>query len=259
MPHQFLIGKNSVYEALKAGRPLRVILLSRRRQWDSTIREIIGLAKNLKVAVRQLDEIYFPREVKKLNHQGIVAEGSASEYIDVGEIYDAVKNKSDALVLLAENITDPQNLGAILRSAEAAGVNGVILPKNRCAGVTTAVHRVSAGACEHLKISRVANLNQAIDNLKKAGLWIFGLEATGREIYNKVDLKVPLAFVIGGEDEGISHLTKKKCDFLVKIPLRGKVNSLNTSVAAGIFMFEVLRQRQEGTGSGTGSVPGIRA
>ena len=145
--------------------------------------------------------------------------------------------------MLIENVQDPHNLGALLRSAEGAGVDGVIIPKNRACQVNATVHRTSAGATEHLKISRVANLNQVIDKLKAMNVWIFGLDTTGDKKFNEVDLKIPLALVIGSEDQGLTQLTKKKCDFLVRIPLKGKVNSLNTSVAGAIFMFEVARYR----------------
>lgn len=241
--NNFLIGKNSVFEALQAGRCLNKITLSRRRAWDGLIREIMVLAKNLKIPVQQLDEKFFPHQVKNLNHQGVFAESAPAAYTDVDEIYEKAANNHRAFLVLIENVTDPQNLGALMRSAEAAGVDGIIIPKNRACPVTATVHRVSAGACEHLKISRVANLNQVIDKLKEIGLWIFGLDATGEKKFTEVDLKGPLALVVGGEDEGLSALTKKKCDLIISIPLKGKVNSLNTSVAGALVMFEVLRQR----------------
>ena len=242
-----ILGRNSVKEAIKSERSIdRIEVVG---EPDGSLREILGLARERKLVIREvdkrhLDEICLPfgHGGKPGNHQGIVAYAAGVEYCTVADILAVAREKGeDPFVVVLDGILDPHNLGSIIRSAECAGAHGVIIGKRRSASVTAATVKASAGATEHVKIARVVNIPAALDELKRAKLWVAGADMTGRPM-NQQGLNGPLALVIGGEGDGLSKLAKEKCDFLVAIPQYGKIGSLNAGVAAGVLMFEKKRQ-----------------
>ena len=242
-----IMGRNPVKEAIKAGRSIDRILVT--SEHDGSLNEILDLAYDAKLVVRnvdkaKLDEICMPfgHNGRTGNHQGIIAYIPGVEYCELGDILELAKERGeDPFVVLLDGIEDPHNLGSIIRSAECAGAHGVVITKRRSASVTAAVVKTSAGATEHIKIAKVVNLPVAIERLKAAGVWVAGADMGGEPMY-KADLKGPFALVIGAEGAGISRLVKEKCDYIVSIPLMGKMESLNASVAAAIIMFEKVRQ-----------------
>ena len=246
----FLIfGRNAVEEAVKAGRSIDKILVQ--TEPDGSLREIVALAKDAKVIVhevnrKKLDEVCLPfgHGGKTANHQGIVAYTAGVEYCEVADILALAAEKGEKpFVVVLDGVEDPHNLGSIIRSADCAGVHGVILGKHRSAPVTAAAVKSSAGASEHMLIARVVNISAALEELKAAGLWIAGADMAGESMY-KQDMTGAFALVIGNEGEGLSRLVKERCDYLVSIPMRGHVDSLNAGVAAGILLFEKRRQEQ---------------
>ena len=246
----FLIfGRNAVKEALKAGRSIDKILVQ--TEPDGSLREIVALAKDVKVIVhevnrRKLDEVCLPfgHGGKTANHQGIVAYTAGVEYCEVADILALAAEKGEKpFVVVLDGVEDPHNLGSIIRSADCAGAHGVILGKHRSAPVTAAAVKASAGASEHMLIARVVNVSAALEELKAAGLWIAGADMAGESMYRQ-DMTGAFALVIGNEGEGLSRLVKERCDYLVSIPMKGHVDSLNAGVAAGILLFEKRRQEQ---------------
>ena len=246
----FLIfGRNAVKEAVKAGRSIDKILVQ--TEPDGSLREIVALAKDAKVIVhevnrKKLDEVCLPfgHGGKTANHQGIVAYTAGVEYCEVADILALAAEKGEKpFVVVLDGVEDPHNLGSIIRSADCAGVHGVILGKHRSAPVTAAAVKSSAGASEHMLIARVVNISAALEELKAAGLWIAGADMAGESMY-KQDMTGAFALVIGNEGEGLSRLVKERCDYLVSIPMRGHMDSLNAGVAAGILLFEKRRQEQ---------------
>ncbi len=246
----FLIfGRNAVKEAVKAGRSIDKILVQ--TEPDGSLREIVALAKDAKVIVhevnrKKLDEVCLPfgHGGKTANHQGIVAYTAGVEYCEVADILALAAEKGEKpFVVVLDGVEDPHNLGSIIRSADCAGVHGVILGKHRSAPVTAAAVKSSAGASEHMLIARVVNISATLEELKAAGLWIAGADMAGESMY-KQDMTGAFALVIGNEGEGLSRLVKERCDYLVSIPMRGHVDSLNAGVAAGILLFEKRRQEQ---------------
>ncbi len=242
-----ILGRNSVKEAVKSGRSIdRVEVVG---EPDGSLREILALARERKLVIREvekkhLDEICLPfgHGGKPGNHQGIVAYAAGVEYCTVADILALAREKNeDPFVIVLDGILDPHNLGSIIRSAECAGAHGVVIGKRRSASVTAATVKASAGATEHVKIARVVNIPAALDELKRAKLWVAGADMSGRPM-DQQGLNGPLALVIGGEGSGLSKLVSEKCDFLVSIPQFGKIGSLNAGVAAGILMFEKKRQ-----------------
>ena len=237
-------GRNPVLEALKSGRTIEKILVQKGLT-DGSIIKIISMAREKKIIVQEvlkqkLDDLSLVRK-----HQGVIAFASVKEYVDVDYILNkAISNKEIPFIVILDEITDPNNFGAILRTVDATGVHGIIIPKRRSVGLTATVSKVSAGAMEYVDVARVSNLSQTIDKLKKNGLWIVGADMSGDKYVYDIDLSIPLALVIGSEGRGIGRLIKEKCDFLVKIPMKGQVSSLNASVACGIMAYEVLRQRE---------------
>ena len=242
-----LIGRNAVREAIRAGRSIDRVLVT--KEMDGSLREIVGLAKDRKLVIREvdrkkLDELCMPfgHGGKTANHQGIVAYAAGVEYCTVQEILDVAKERGEApFVIVLDGIEDPHNLGSILRSADCAGVHGVVIPKRRSAQVSAAAVKASAGASEYSKVARVVNIRAAIEELKAAGLWIAGADMEGKPMHQQ-NLSGPLALVIGSEGDGLSKLVRETCDFLVSIPMRGHIDSLNAGVAAAILMFEKRRQ-----------------
>lgn len=240
---EVITGKNPVLEALRGGRTINKILLAKGAD-EKTNQEIINLATAKGIPLQWVSRQLIEQKAETKAHQGVIAFASPIGYVEIEDILDLAKSKQqDPFILLLDHLEDPHNLGAILRTAEAAGIHGVIIPKRRGVSVNTTVSKTSAGAVEYVPIARVANLVQAMDKLKQAGCWIVGTDQDGQEDYYNADLTGPLAIVVGSEGKGISRLVKENCDFRVKIPMVGRINSLNASVAASVMMYEVYRQR----------------
>ena len=231
-------GKNAVGEALRAGTTIDVLLVEK-----GTNHPLVAQARAAGIKIQFVDRSVLERESLSKRHQGFIARATEFDYCEVEDILAESKRcGEDAFVVILDGIEDPHNLGSILRVCECAGVHGVIIPKNRAASVNDTAVRTSAGASQYVKVARVANLSNAIATLKKAGLWVFCADMDGREI-TECNLKGPLALVIGGEDRGVSRLVKENCDGAVSIKMKGKINSLNASVACGVAVYEALRQR----------------
>ena len=237
-------GKNAVMEALKAGRPIDKIYIARGEQ-DKALGFIISKARAAGCVVSEVDRRKLDFMSQTHSHQGVIAIAAVKEYATVESIIDAAKDRGEKpLIVVCDEISDPHNLGAIIRTAEAAGAHGIIIPKHRSAGITAIVEKTSAGAVEHIPVAKVANLAAAIEKLKESGIWIFGTVADGTKNLWESDLKDSAAIVIGSEGEGMSRLMKENCDFLVSIPMRGRVSSLNASAAAAVMLYEAVRQRK---------------
>lgn len=240
--NDLIVGRNCVTEALRSGRPIDKIFIA--KGGASSISPIIAKAKKSGIVIKEVDG-------KKLDylsggavHQGVLAFAAAKEYVSVEDILNIADEKGQPpFLLILDEIEDPHNLGAIIRTAECTGVHGVIIPKRRSAGLSFSADKASAGAVEYVPVARVTNLAQTIDMLKTKGLWIYGADMDG-ECYCKADLTGGAALVIGSEGKGIGRLVKEKCDCILSLPMSGKINSLNASVAAGVLMYEFARQRQ---------------
>jgi len=233
-----------VREALRGGRPVNKIMMVKESN-AGPLREIFALAREKGILVQKVDKQALNKFVQETAHQGVIALVAPKAYVAVEEIIEAVRPGEEPFLLLLDEISDPHNLGAILRTADAAGVHGVIIPRRRSAPLTPTVAKSSAGAIEHVPVARVANIAQTIDTLKKRGIWLIGAEPGGQELFWDVPLDGPLALVIGGEDKGLGRLVKDRCDVLVRLPMFGQVNSLNASVAAALLVYEVIRQRRK--------------
>ncbi len=244
----FLIGRNAVYEALRSGRAIHKIFMGEFTT-VSGAKEIIDLAKEKGIVIQQVDRKKLESFAPAKNHQGIVAQVAAQDYIELDDLIERALTDPEqpGFILLLDEVEDPHNLGAILRTAECTGVHGVIIPKRRAAGLTSTVSKTSAGAVSYVPVARVSNLSQAIEALKKAGFWIVGTDGQTKQTVYQIDGKLPLVIVVGNEGHGISRLVKSHCDWLVKLPMRGQLNSLNAAVAASVVMYEVVRQREVGT------------
>ncbi|PYZ91837.1 23S rRNA (guanosine(2251)-2'-O)-methyltransferase RlmB [Salipaludibacillus keqinensis] len=239
----FLIGKNPIIEALKGNHPINKIWVAEGSQ-KGQMNQIIDLSKQKKILVQTVPKKKLEQMVQSSNHQGVVAQIAAYEYKDISTLFDnAAKKGESPFFLMLDELEDPHNLGSILRTADASGVHGVIIPQRRSVGLTSTVAKASAGAIEHVPVAKVTNLSKTMEELKKDGLWFIGTDARGQADYREVDVDMPVCLVIGSEGKGMSRLVKEKCDFLVQIPLMGKVTSLNASVAASLLMYEVLRRR----------------
>jgi 23S rRNA (guanosine2251-2'-O)-methyltransferase len=244
MSNEKIIGINPVLEALRAGRPVRRILISEQRTKDREVQAILKHARERGAVVRFVGRQALNREAPGVNHQGVIAMAAAKEYASLDDVLRvAVEKGQSPLLLVLDGVEDPRNLGAILRTADAAGVHGVIIPERRAAGLTETVAKAAAGAMEHVPVVKVVNIAQTLDELKKGGIWVAGAEAGGEMVYWDADLVRPTALVLGGEDRGVRRLVKERCDYLMSMPLLGRISSLNVSVAAGILLYEVLRQR----------------
>jgi 23S rRNA (guanosine2251-2'-O)-methyltransferase len=238
----WLTGFHAVEEALAANRPLDRIVIARGRHGDR-VEAVVRLAKSRNVPVRFEDRQQVDRLAGTHEHQGIAALAAAKPAIELEDLLRS--NTGKAVLVLLDGIEDPHNLGAIVRTSLAAGATGVVIPERRAAGLTDAVERASAGALAHLSVARVKNLVRAMEEMKEAGYWLVGLDERAEKNYTDVDLKGSVGIVLGGEGEGLHELTRKRCDFLVSIPTTGPVRSLNVSVAAGVILFEVVRQRSK--------------
>ena len=238
-----LEGRNAVQEALAAGRPIDKLYIAA-GETDRALSRLAAMAREAGAAVVETDR----RKLDQLSatgaHQGVIAMVAAHVYATVEEILENAKNRGEApLIVICDELSDPHNLGAIIRTAECAGAHGVIIPKRRSVGLTAVVGKASAGALEYLPVARVANLVSAIRELQKAGVWVFGTAADGDTALYQADLKGPAAIVIGNEGDGMSRLVAEACDFKVSIPMRGRISSLNASNAAAILLYEAVRQR----------------
>lgn len=237
-----IFGKNPVIEAIKAGQPIDTIYIS----GSGTIfGKITSMAKENNIVVKNVNDQKLHQLCGSVAHQGVAAVCSCAEYSSLEDILEVSQKKgTDPFIIICDEIEDPHNLGAIIRTAEAAGADGIIIPKRRSASLSQTVFKTSAGAASWIPVARVSNLASAIDELKKNNIWIYGTDADGTD-YTSADLKGGIAFVIGSEGYGIGKLIREKCDFLVSLPMSGHVNSLNASVAAGVFIYEAVRQRKK--------------
>ena len=236
-------GRNSVLELLESGKDVNKIFVTRGEKHGS-INKILGIAKERKIIVVETDKKQMDEMAQEENYQGVIAIVPPFEYVEISDILQVAKERNeDPFVIVLDGIEDPHNLGSIIRTAETAGVHGVIIPKRRAASVNSTVNKASAGAVEHMKIARVTNISDAIEELKQAGLWVCGTAVDTNKYYYNQDLTGPLAIVIGNEGKGIGEKVKKNCDFLVKIPMKGKIQSLNASVSTGIVVYESVKQR----------------
>lgn len=233
-------GRNSVYELLKTDKEIDKILVQKDLK-DEASKRLINVIKSHKIKIQLVDKYVIDKESESRRSQGFIACVSDYKYFDLSDIIDGAANKDGFIVILNE-ILDPHNLGSIIRVCECAGVDGIVIAKDRSASVSDTVMRISEGALNHIKVARVVNINNAIKELKDSGYWVYGAEAGGGEMY-KTDLTGKIAIVIGGEDSGVKALTKKNCDGIISIPMFGKVNSLNASVACGVVVYEAVRQR----------------
>ena len=242
-PDGIIEGRNAVTEALRAGTAIDKIYLLK-GEGDSALGHIASAARERGIVVSHADRRKLDAMSRTHAHQGVIAVAAVREYASVEDILAAAKAKGEApLVVICDELTDPHNLGAVIRTAECAGAHGVVIPKRRSAGLTAVVAKTSAGAVSYLPVARVANLASLLERLKKEGLWIFGAAAEAATPLYDADLKGPAAIVIGSEGSGMSLLVAERCDVLVSIPLRGKLNSLNASAAAAVLLYEAVRQR----------------
>ncbi|MBB5356513.1 23S rRNA (guanosine2251-2'-O)-methyltransferase [Anoxybacillus mongoliensis] len=237
-----IIGRNPVLEALKSGREMNKIWIAEGSQ-RGQIQSIIQLAKEMGITVQ-----YVPKkkmdQLSEGNHQGVIAQVAAYRYYDIDDLFKKAEEQGEApFFIILDELEDPHNLGSIMRTADAVGAHGIIIPKRRSVGLTATVAKASTGAIEYVPVVRVTNLARTVDELKERGVWIFGTDAKGNEDYRQLDGVIPLALVIGSEGKGISRLLRDKCDVLVRLPMIGHVTSLNASVAASLLMYEVYRKR----------------
>lgn len=247
-PGDQIEGRHPVLEALQAGRPLRRILLAAGLH-GGPVRSIVALARERGIAVREVERDQLDRLAAGRNHQGVIAFGAAKETVDLDDVLAvAAASGEPPFLLLLDGIEDPHNLGSLIRSADGAGVHGVVIPERRAAPLTATVAKASAGALEHVPVAQVVNLTRAAEQLKERGCWVIGADAAADELLWDADLTGPIALVIGSEGKGIGHNLRKHCDRLVRLPMQGKVGSLNAGVAGALLMYEVARQRlQQGS------------
>ena len=239
---ELIIGRNPVMEALKTGRSIDALFVSKGEKQGS-IGKILAMARSSGIPVKEVDGKKLDYMCGNAHHQGVIARVAAHSYASVQDIFDRAAEKDEPpFIIVCDEIEDPHNLGAIIRSAACAGAHGVIIPKRRSAELTYTVAKTAAGALEYMPVARVTNLAKTLDELKERGVWVYGTDMEGQTWCGPA-LKGPVALVIGTEGKGMGRLVQEKCDFVLSLPLRGEINSLNASVAAGIMMFEVARQR----------------
>lgn len=236
-----IIGRNPVMEAVKSGRTIEKILMQ--KDGEGSIRKIASLARERGLQIQYVDRLALDRVAGSRAHQGIAAYVSAYSYCEISDILRKAKERGeDPFVILLDGLEDPHNLGAIMRTADAVGAHGIVIPSRRAVGLTETVAKASAGAIEYVSVAKVANMTAAIDELKAAGLWIGACDMDG-ETYHRAKLSGALGLVVGGEGQGVSRLVREHCDFVLSIPMVGKISSLNASNAAAVLMYEVFRQR----------------
>lgn len=237
-----IIGRNAVLEALKSERSIDAVWIARGDR-SGSISKIMAMAAEKQITVKEVSPAKLEAMSAGGNHQGVCATAAVKEYSTLEDILELARERNEApFIIIADEIADPHNLGAIIRTAEAAGAHGVVVSKRRAAGLTYAVGKASAGAIEYMPVARVANISQTIEKLKKQNIWVYAADMDG-ESWCTANLTGGLALVIGGEDGGVGRLVKEKCDGVLSLPMNGKVNSLNASVAAGIIIYEAVRQR----------------
>ena len=239
---ELIYGRNACLEDLNTGKVEELYI--QKGNLKGSIEKVIGRAKNKNVIIKTVDKKTLDNMANGEVHQGVIASISSFEYSSVEDILNEAKNREeDPFIVILDEIEDPHNLGAIIRSCETAGVHGVIIPKRRSASINSTVYKSSAGACNYLKVAKVTNINRTIDELKEKNIFVYGTDGDAKSYYNKTNLTGPIAIVIGNEGKGISMQIKKNCDDLIKIPMRGKITSLNASNACAVVCYEVLRQR----------------
>lgn len=244
LPEDVLIGRNAVTEALKSGRGINKLLVANGDR-EGSVREIVALARDRGILVEMVERSKIEGIAGGLRHQGVLAYVAPVPYAELEDILaKAGALGKEPFLLLLDELEDPHNLGALLRTADAAGVDGVLIPKRRSCPLSSTVAKTSAGAVEYVPVARIGNIAQTLKELKKRGLWVVGADMDGSQEYYAANLTGPLVLVIGGEGRGVSRLTRESCDFLVQLPMQGHINSLNASVAGSILMYEVLRQRR---------------
>ncbi|MEK4563208.1 23S rRNA (guanosine(2251)-2'-O)-methyltransferase RlmB [Alkalihalobacillus sp. FSL R5-0424] len=243
MSEEFIAGKNPIIEALRSGHPIHKIWIAEGSQ-KGQMTKVLQIAKEKNILVQTAPKKKLASLLGNENHQGIVASVAAYEYAEIEDIFSRAAEKDEQpFFLVLDELEDPHNLGSILRTADACGAHGVIIPKRRAVGLTQTVAKASTGAIEYVPVVRVTNISRTMDELKKQGVWFAGTDASAKEDYRSAAFDMPLGLVIGSEGKGMSRLVKEKCDFLVYIPMVGSVTSLNASVAASLLMYEVYRKR----------------
>jgi len=241
----YIEGKNPVLEALHSDRIIDKIYITAGNK-DSVIKSIISLAKEKGIIIQEVSKEKLDKMAKTQNHQGVIALSPPYRYYELEEVMELIREKKEKpLFLILDEINDPVNLGSLMRTADASGVHAIIIPKRRSVGLTPAVARVSMGAIEYVPVIRVNNIARTIEELKDKGIWIFGADAAAESLYYQADFNTPMALVLGSEGKGLRPVVKEKCDFLIKIPMLGRISSLNVGVAGAVILFEVLRQRKK--------------
>lgn len=236
-----IVGRNAVMEALKSGRPLDSVLIARGERQGS-IGAIVARCRENAIPVKETDSRKL--DAMASNHQGVIAIAACKDYVTLEELFAAAEEKGEPpFFIVCDELEDPHNLGAILRTAEAAGAHGVVVPRRRSVGLTGAVYKASAGAVEYVPVARVANITDALKEMKKRGMWVYGLDMDGED-WCSTDLTGAMALVVGSEGRGVSRLVRENCDFVLSLPMSGRINSLNASVACGIVLYEAARQRK---------------
>ncbi len=241
IPSDVIAGRNAVTEVLRSGREIEFLMVA--KGTGGSVMPIIAECKKRKIPVKEMPRQKLDLKLPGVNHQGVALVVSSGSYVEIEEIIEYAKNDSKpAFILVLDEIEDPHNFGAIIRTAECCGVHGIVIPKRHSVGINNTVYKTACGAAEYVKVARVSNLVSAIELLKENGIWVYGADMNGEDIF-KTDFNSDTAIVIGNEGKGIGRLVKEKCDFLVKIPMFGKINSLNASVAAGVSMYSVVNNR----------------
>lgn len=236
-----IVGRNAVMEALKSGRPLDSVLIARGERQGS-IGAIVARCRENGIPVKETDSRKL--DAMAANHQGVIAIAACKDYVTLEELFEVAEEKCEPpFFIVCDELEDPHNLGAILRTAEAAGAHGVVVPRRRSVGLTGAVYKASAGAVEYVPVARVTNITDALGEMKKRGMWIYGLDMDGED-WCATDLTGAMALVVGSEGRGVSRLVRENCDFVLSLPMSGRINSLNASVACGIVLYEAARQRK---------------
>ena len=244
LPEDMVAGRNAVMEALKGSRSVNKLMIAN-GSTEGSIKEIIAVAKEKSVNIQYWDRSKLDSIARGIRHQGVLAQVAPVQYAELEDILQVAKDRNEPpFIVLLDELEDPHNLGAILRTADAAGVHGVLIPKHRSCPLSATVAKTSAGAVEHVPVARVGNLVQTIKKLKQEGLWVAAADMDGKDYYD-TDLTGPLLLIIGSEGQGVGRLVKEQCDFVVRIPMVGKINSLNASVAGSILMYEAMKQRRK--------------
>lgn len=244
LPEDMVAGRNAVMEALKGSRSVNKLMIAN-GSTEGSIKEIIAVAKDKGVNIQYWDRSKLDSIARGIRHQGVLAQVAPVQYAELDDILQVAKDRNEPpFIVLLDELEDPHNLGAILRTADAAGVHGVLIPKHRSCPLSATVAKTSAGAVEHVPVARVGNLVQTIKKLKQEGLWVAAADMDGKDYYD-TDLTGPLLLIIGSEGQGVGRLVKEQCDFVVRIPMVGKINSLNASVAGSILMYEAMKQRRK--------------